>query len=152
MAYFELSKSVLKEKYNSLKDICNIIAYNHKANPDVGKVLENETNCLLVMSSLPAISDIKDKSRIIYIIQGENQKEIETLYEQNITSFIVDNEPDLNKVLSLNKPIKLYLRMKFKEHTVYTGKYFVYGLDWQKTNDLIPSLAKNKNIIQWDYN
>jgi ornithine decarboxylase len=146
MAYFELSKKALKEYYKKLEPISDIIAYNLKSNEAVGKVLESETNCLFTISSINSLGAIKDKKRIIYILQGEEKKEIEKIYKSGINSFIVDNKNDLEKVLDLNKKITLFLRIKFKEHTVYTGKYFVYGFSWQDTNKLIKELSKNKKI------
>ncbi|MDD4983814.1 MAG: decarboxylase [Candidatus ainarchaeum sp.] len=146
MAYFELSKKVLKEYYKKLEPIADIIAYNLKSNEVVGKVLEAETGCQFTISSINSINTIKDKKRIIYILQGEEKKEVEKIFNSGIHSFIVDNPNDLKNVVTLNKKVTLFLRMKFKEHTVYTGKYFVYGFSWQDTNKLIKELSKNKNI------
>jgi ornithine decarboxylase len=146
MAYFELSKKVLFEKYNELKKLVDVVAYNHKVNPEVGKVLDKETDIIFVLSSLNAVEEIKNKQRIVYIIQGETREELTELYEKGINSFIVDNNSDLERLLELKKGINLYLRMKFKEHTMYTGKYFVYGFSWQRINELIQELKENKLI------
>jgi len=146
MAYFELSKKVLREQYKNIEQIVDIMCYNYKVNPVAGKVLENETNCDFVVSSINAISEIKDKKRIVYILQGETKEELEFLFKEGIKSYIVDNESDLKRLLAFDKKIKLFLRMKFKEHSVYTGKYFVYGFSWQKANELIKELSQNKNV------
>ena len=42
--------------------------------------------------------------------------------------------------------INLSLRMKFQEHRIGTGKYFVYGMSSNKINELIDKIKNNKLI------
>ncbi len=146
MAVFILNPKKVLEQYNLLKNYADIVGYNYKTNKEVGKIIEKETNAPLVLSSLSNADEISNKKRITYIVQGESMKELENIYDIGIDKFIVDNENDMNHVLSLDNKINLLLRMKVREHTIYTGKYFVYGIRWDRINELIPELRKNENI------
>ncbi len=146
MAVFILSKKKVLEQYESLKKYADVVGYNYKTNPDVGKILEKETSAPLAVSSLKNAEEISVKDRITYIVQGEDKKTLQGLIESGIKTFIVDNENDLEKLLSLERKINLLLRMKVREHTIYTGKYFVYGIKWDRINELIPKLRKNENV------
>jgi len=70
--------------------------------------------------------------------------------KKGIENFVVDNEIDLKRILNLigkeKKKINLSLRMKFLEHRVGTGKYFVYGMPSVKVNELILKL-RNNNLL-----
>ena len=64
-----------------------------------------------------------------------------------VKSFVVDNENDLQVLLdNLDQNINLLLRMRLKEHTVHTGKHFVFGFSSSKINKLIPELKENSKI------
>jgi ornithine decarboxylase len=82
-------------------------------------------------------------------MQGESEEETkEILKKTNL--FVVDNENDLNTLLKVIKEEKrkivLFLRMKIREHTVNTGKYFVYGFSKEKIKELLKKLKKEKLI------
>jgi len=146
MAVFILNPKKILEQYEILKNYADVVGYNFKTNKEVGKFIENKTNAPLVMNSLKNIETIKDKKRIIFLSQGEDTKTLRKLLDTGINNFIVDNENDLNRILSLDAKINLSLRMKVREHTIYTGKYFVYGIAWQRVNKLVEELRKNENI------
>ena len=146
MAYFLLKKSKVLDQYNELRKHADIVGYNFKTNPTVGKIIESETNAPIVISSEKSEEMISEKNRIIYILQGESANEVKKLYDKGVQKFIVDNENDLRKVIDIGNDVDILLRMKVKEHTVYTGKYFVYGIQWNRINELIPSLRKNENV------
>ncbi len=146
MAYFLLKKSKVLDQYNELRKHAGIVGYNFKTNPIVGKIIESETKAPIVVSSAISEEKISEKDRIIYILQGESKSELKKLYDNGVDKFIVDNENDLKKVIDIDNDVNLFLRMKMKEHTVYTGKYFVYGIRWGRINNLIPMLRKNENI------
>lgn len=147
---FILSKNKLLEQYRKLEKCSDEIVYSYKTNPIVGKVLEKLTNCKFAICSFHSINDIKNKLRIVYFIQGDGKKELVEVLESGVRSFVADNENDLAKLISvLNKEkvkVELFLRTKVREHTIYTGKYFVYGISWSRANELIPKLTKNKLI------
>ncbi|HPC10225.1 MAG TPA: decarboxylase, partial [archaeon] len=52
----------------------------------------------------------------------------------------------LKYISETNKKINLFLRMRLKEYTVNTGRYFVYGMYSSQINELIPKLKQNQNI------
>ncbi len=149
MAKFLLSKKVVINQYNEIKRLVDVVSYSYKTNPEVGDVLQKE-DCFFSINSFNSIKRIKRKERIFYFLQGESENEIETLFNQKISHFVVDNEVDLTRLLNvLNKQdskITLFLRIKLKEHTIYTGKFFVYGFDWKKANEIIKDLNKNDKI------
>lgn len=146
MARFILSRKKVLEQYRILSEVADIVGYNFKANKEVGKIIERETTAPIVASSFSSIKEIEEKARIIYILQGNNIEDMKNILKSGVKSFIVDNESDLKRLLSLEEEINLFLRMKVREHTIYTGKYFVYGFHWKRVQDLIPELRKNKNI------
>ena len=92
------------------------------------------------------IEKIKDKSKINFFLQAESQKEIQALQEEGIKNFVVDNEIDLENLLKTNQKINLSLRMKFQEHRIGSGKYFVYGMPSKKVNEIISQIKDNPNI------
>lgn len=148
-ARFILSKSKVFDKYNELKEMADVISYSYKTNPYVGKVLE-DTDCLFSVHTLQDLTSLNDMSRIWFFSQAWNVKEIDALVKKGIDKFVVDNEMDLkillDYILKKNKKIQLLLRMKLKEHTLQTGKHFVYGMGSEKINKLIPEMKINKNI------
>lgn len=146
MARFILSRKKVLEQYRILSEIADIVGYNFKANKEVGKIIEKETKAPIVLSSLSSIDELEDKSRAIYIIQGNSLNEIKGMIKNGIRCFIVDNESDLKRLLSLEEEINLFVRMKVREHTIYTGKYFVYGFHWKKVQEIIPRLRKDNKI------
>ncbi len=167
MAYFLLSKQKVLEQWNKLKDISDLISYSYKTNPVVGDVInELIPDALFSIHSFANIKMLPHE--IIFFLQGHDENEIKFLLNKGITKFVVDNENDLLRLLhAIEKSkisIELFLRLKFKEHTIYTGKHFVYGFKWQdgfewidrlKNNDLIKSFGihfhrKTQNVGEWD--
>ncbi|MBR9680044.1 MAG: decarboxylase [Candidatus Altiarchaeota archaeon] len=158
MARFILDKSKAIEQYSSLKHLGEVM-YNLKTNPAVGKVLQKGTDARFVVSSAGGLKHVKP-ARVCYLIQGEPMMELKNMVESGISSFIVDNENDLAKLTTITDDIELFLRVRVKEHTVYTGKYFVYGIDWRRAREIIPDIKvrslgvhfhrKTQNIGEWD--
>jgi len=149
-ARFILSKSRLLEQYNKMEKISDHVSYSFKTNKEVGKILEKETSCMFSVHSLASVDELKDNSKIWYFAQAWTKEDIRTLFEKKVCNFVVDNENDLNMLLNIieDKKIKinLLLRMRLKEHTVHTGKHFVYGMYSSKINELLPLLRQNKHI------
>ncbi|MFC1697961.1 decarboxylase [Nanoarchaeota archaeon] len=133
MAKFILSKNKVLEQYNILKNIVDSISYSIKTNINVGKILENETDCMFSIHSLNELKYVNNKSRLMLLCQAITKKQLYDLYELNIKTFVVDNETDLNTILNwLNdsdKKINLLLRWKIKENTIHTGKHFMFGME-----------------------
>jgi len=152
-AKFILSKKVLREQIKKLEEIGLKISYSYKTNRIVGKVLQEMKEGENIYFSIHAkeeIDEIKNKSKIWFFNQAESEKEIKELLKKNIRNFVVDNEVDFERLMKVIEEIKikinLSLRMKFQEHRVGTGKYFVYGMPSQKVNELILKIKNNKFI------
>lgn len=147
---FVLSKSVAIEQYKTIKDIADIISYSFKTNNDVGKILEEYTDSMFSVHMIDSLALIKDKSRIWFLAQAWSDEELDILTRQGVHSFVVDNKGDLTVLLNyLDKKkikINLMLRMKLKENTIHTGKYFVFGMYSREINRLVPELRTNDNI------
>jgi ornithine decarboxylase len=152
-AYFTLSKSKLLKQLKILTDLNLKISYSYKTNREIGNILQvisPETS--FSIHAYDEISMIQNKSKISFFIQAENLEELKRIIQTGITAFVIDNEIDLEKILEASEQtktkIKISLRMKFQEHRIGTGKYFVYGMPSSKVNELILKLKDNANINQ----
>jgi ornithine decarboxylase len=150
-AKFILSKKVLSEQVKKLEDLGLKISYSYKTNRIVGKVLqEMKSRVDFSIHAKEEIEEIKNKKKIWFFTQAESEKELEEIFEKGIKNFVVDNEVDLERILKViekNKiKINLSLRMKFQEHRIGTGKYFVYGMPSNKINEIISQIKDNKFI------
>lgn len=150
-AKFILSKKVLREQVERLKNLGLKISYSYKTNRVVGEILQRMKETEHLFFSIHAkeeINEIKDKEKIWFFTQAESEKELKNILEKNVENFVVDNEVDLERILNViekeKKKINLSLRMKFLEHRIGTGKYFVYGMPSVKVNELILRLKDNK--------
>ncbi len=149
-ARFVFSKSKMHEQYKTLREMCDGVSYSVKTNPFLTQFLENETDSQFSLHFRNSISHVKDKSRILFFGQGWNAKEIEELVEDGISSFVADNEKDLDVLIDYinekKRSINLLLRMRLKEKTVHTERHFVFGMYAKQVNRLIPILRQNANI------
>lgn len=147
---FIVSKSKLLEQYNILKKMGLDISYSLKTFPEIAWFLEDNTDCFFTIHMMESLHFIKDMKRVWFVSQAWNHELIDNLIKKNIENFIVDNETDLKTLLDYLKnskrKINLLLRMRMKEHTIHTGKYFVFGMYSKQINEWIPELRKNKNI------
>jgi ornithine decarboxylase len=149
-AKFILSKGKLLNQVDSLKDLGLKISYSYKTNREVGNVLQDISDVDFSIHAKEEIEMVKDKSKIWFFLQAESFEELGVLLEKGIKNFVVDNEIDLENILKVveNKKSKivLSLRMKFQEHRIGTGKYFVYGMPSSRVNEIIFSLKDNEFI------
>lgn len=147
---FVVSKSKVLEQYRKLKSLGLDISYSVKTFPEISPILEENTDSFFSIHMPQSLRFIKDKSRVWFLAQAWDHKLIENLLIQGIRNFVVDNETDLQTLLDYigreKTKVNLLLRMKLKEHTIYTGKYFVFGMYSSQINRLIPELRKNKFI------
>lgn len=146
---FILSKKVVFEQLKKLKPICDEISYSLKTNHSVGKLLE-EVDCSFSIHSMEDTNLVAEKNRIWFFAQAWSSDNIDSLVKKDIKQFVVDNEKDLitlTDFLEKNEvKVNLLLRMRLKEHTVHTGKHFVFGMFSTQINSLIPKLHNNPNI------
>jgi len=150
-AHFTLSKSKLLEQVKTLENLKLKISYSYKTNGEVGKLLQEIAPQInFSIHAKEEVKDIKDKSKISFFTQAESIDELKELLETGIKNFVIDNEIDLQRILETIKltktKINLSLRMKFQEHRVGTGKYFVYGLPSNKVNEIIKQIKDNSLI------
>lgn len=148
---FILSRKKVFEQYKKVKELSDIVSYSSKTNPQVTKILENSTNSLFSIHSIYELQNVKDNKRIIYLAQGWNEKEISFLINKGIFRFVIDNSVDLQilkKFILKNPSLKLdlFLRLKLKENTLKTERYFVFGFSSEFINKEIIELKKNPGI------
>jgi ornithine decarboxylase len=149
---FILSKGNVLEQYNKVKQISDVVSYSSKTNQDVTKILEQSTDCMFSVHLKNELKHIKDKSRVILLAQAWDQEQIQEFVDLKITNFVLDNEYDLNELLKYLKisdiKINLGLRIKLKENTIRTEKYFVFGINSDTANKLLKDLRNHKNIVK----
>jgi ornithine decarboxylase len=149
MPKFILSKKILKEQVKLLTDLGLKVSYSYKTNKEIGNVLQKL--CSEVDFSIHAkeeIEMIKNKSKISFFTQAESVGELKGILQTGIRGFVIDNEIDLKRILEASEGIRinLSLRMKFQEHRIGTGKYFVYGMPSIKINKLISEIKNHPSI------
>jgi len=150
-AKFVLSKKIVKKQVDRLFDLGLQVSYSYKTNRDVGNILQDL--CPEVDFSIHAkeeISMIKNKSKIWFFTQAESEEELTDILKKGIKNFVIDNEVDLERILHVSKEFKinLSLRMKFQEHRVGSGKYFVYGMSSKKISKIVEKISEKKNIVK----
>ena len=147
---FILSKKKLLEQVEILKNLGLKISYSYKTNKEVGNLLQEVSDVDFSIHSKKEIEMVEDKSRIWFFTQAESENELKIILAKGIRNFVVDNEIDLEKILNVIKKLKvrinLSLRMKFQEHRIGTGKYFVYGMNSKKVNEIISEIKDNEFI------
>jgi len=165
---FEISKKVVLEKFDEVKEVSDIVSYSSKTNPIVTGILEEERDCLFSVHSVNELKNVKDKSKILFLAQGWNKEELKFLIEEGVRKFVVDNIQDLEMLRKFmvdgEVKINLFLRLKLKENTLRTEKYFVFGFGSDFINENILNLKnldfiekigihfhrKTQNIAEWD--
>lgn len=149
---FILSKSKLLDQVKRLKDLGFKISYSYKTNNVVGDILQDlDKEIYFSIHSKNESDKINNKSKIWFFCQAESIEEFEKILEKGIKNFVIDNEVDLERLLNIvakeNVKINLSLRMKFREHRIGSGKYFVYGMPVKKVSELILRKLKNNKFI-----
>lgn len=173
LTYFKLSKKVALDHYAMVESLVDITSYSSKTNSLITPILEEHTSAVFSIHFLAELQHVKDMSRVFYLAQAWSEKEILFLFEKGVRSFCVDNKPDLDIFLStLEKNpsihVSLFLRLRLKENTVRTEKYFVFGFKSKELNQVIaqihdsklrsqiPTLGvhmhrKTQNMAEWNY-
>jgi len=146
-AKFILSKSKVLEQYNKLKNLGLKISYSYKTNKEVGEILQESTDSYFSIHNVEEINKIKNKEKIWFFTQAQNNQELKQILNKKVKNFVIDNENDLNQILETIEQekvkINIHLRMKFQEHRIGTGKYFTYGMPSNKVNEFITQLNRN---------
>lgn len=149
-ARFIISKKKTIEQYNKLREISDFVSYSVKTNFEIAKILIDNTDSMFSIHFWNLLSLIPDKSRVWFFAQGWDENFIQQVINEGVKSFIIDNEEDLETLLQylhhMPCSINLLLRMKLKEHSIHTGKHYVFGMYSDEINKWIPKLRKNNNI------
>ncbi|MFH1327171.1 MAG: decarboxylase [archaeon] len=167
-AKFVLSKEIVLEQVKKLEEFGLKISYSYKTNKEVGNILQELSGCSFSIHAEEEIDLIKDKQKIWFFTQAETNQELINILDKGVRNFVVDNEVDLGILLeAVDKRkinVNLSLRMKFQEHRIGTGKYFVYGISCKRINELIKFLGtkafvenlgihihrKSQNTSEWN--
>ncbi len=149
-ARFILSKRKVLEQYNKLKELGVMISYSYKTNRKVGNILQELTDCYFSIHNFEEIKMIKDKNKIWFFTQAESENELKKILKNGVRNFVIDNKIDLDRLLNTIKntktKINLFLRMKFREHRIGTGRYLVYGMSANLINKIISEIKDNEFI------
>ncbi len=148
--YFTLSEHVLIDQFNKVAQIADIAGFSSKTNPKATPIIEKNTEGFISVHMFNELKHIQDMSRVLFLAQGWTQRSIEQLYGMGIRSFAIDNEYDLNTLQDTLKgkdwKITLLLRLKLKEHSIRTERYFVFGMSSDVINASIAKLKENPRI------
>ena len=148
MAKFILSKSKIFEQYELVKSFSDIVSYSSKTNPDITPILEEGSDCLFSIHLVNELRNVKDLSRALFLAQGWTKELISDLVSKGVKWFVVDNEVDLDMLLNSGvdlSSLNLMLRLKLKENTIKTEKYYVFGM----TSDIV---SKRVDELQGKFN
>ncbi len=149
-ARFVLSRKKLLGQYAVVSALADEVSYSAKTNYEVSRELETLTGCFFSLHSTESLDAVNDKKRVWFLAQAWDAAEIGSLVSAGVENFVVDNEADLGMLLDFlncsSHKINLLLRIRLKEHTIRTGRYFVFGMGAAQANSLLPQLRKNKNI------
>lgn len=168
MAHFVLKKSEVLKKFEELQPISDVISYSSKTNPLVSKLLEEETTCMFSIHLENELININNYSRVMFLLQATNVDQLRRLTKKGVRTFVADNLVDLRTLISFlesyDEQITLLLRMKMKENTIRTEKYYVFGMGYEttvsqlkklRTHNKIKELGihfhrKTQNMSEWD--
>ena len=151
-ARFVLSKSGVLERYKTLSELCPNISYSIKTNPEVGRILDYETDCFFSIHTPEGLGWVRDLKRVWFLAEGLEESFFRRLLIYGIDNFVIDNRADLENLLRVlgegRWKINLLLRMRFQETTVYKGRYFLFGMTSRTINKLVPELRENEHIMK----
>ena len=147
---FVLSRKKVVSQHDIVKGLADTVSYSSKTNQDVTKVLEKETDCMFCVHSYNELEHVKDMGRVWFIAQAWDSGEIENLVGMGVKSFVVDNEYDLDVLIDYllknDVKINLLLRIKLREMSIRTEKYYVFGMGSDVINRRIREINGNKDL------
>jgi len=147
---FILYKDKVLKKYSELKDLSLKVSYSLKTNLEVGKILEDESDSMFSVHSLRELERVEDKMRVWYFLLGISEKDLEEIWNKGVRNFVVDLVADLNLlekfIENKKEKIKLLLRINLRENTIFSGRYYVFGMKSEIVNEKISSLRENEFI------
>ncbi len=147
---FIISKKKVLDNYKKLYLLTDEISYSSKTNQVITKILEKETDCFFSVHLVNELKHLEDFSRVIFLAQGWSKTDMDFLISKHINKFIVDNEQDLKLFIDFIenhqnvKDIELFLRLKLKENSIKTERYFVYGMTTRTIETWIKKIRESK--------
>ena len=140
------------EQYAKVDEFADMVSYSSKTNQDVTKILEDATDCMFSVHLENELAHVSDLSRVLFLAQGWTEQQIRYLIDEGIRWFVVDNEVDLDTLLQTleqgSEQINLLLRLRLKEHSIRTEKYYVFGMTAEQIRTRILALRSHTNISQ----
>lgn len=147
---FVLHKDKVLKKYSELKELDLKVSYSLKTNSDVGKILEKESDCMFSVHSQKELDRIENRERVWYFLLGNLEEELEEIWNLGVRNFVVDLVEDLDLLRKFienkKEKINLLLRINLKENTVFSGRYYVFGMKSEIANEKISFLRENEFI------
>ena len=164
MPHFTLSKDIVLEKYSDVKKLADIVSFSSKTNPLVTPILEQHTDSMFSIHIKNELQNVQDMSRVLFFAQGWTEEQVNELLDKGITQFVVDNESDLDMLLTtVDREITLFFRVKLKEYTLKTERYYVFGMSSEVVSKRILELnnkfvkhigihfhRKTQNMSEWN--
>ncbi|MCK5322206.1 MAG: decarboxylase, partial [Candidatus Aenigmarchaeota archaeon] len=161
-----LSKGIVLEQYSVVEGLADMVSYSSKTNQEVTGVLEGNTDCMFSVHFANELVYVKDMSRVWFLAQAWDKDHVLGLLGRGVRSFVVDNESDLDVFLECMKDsdisVNLLLRVRLREMSVKSEKYFVFGMGSDVVNKRIRSLRsgfrgklgvhfhrKTQNMSEW---
>lgn len=149
--YFTLSKSIVLSQFDKVASLSDSVSYSSKTNQIITPILEKERDCLFSVHLEDELVHINNLSRVLFLAQGLSNEQLSNLTRKGIYRFVLDNLEDLDILLSFLKKnpsskIELMLRVKVKENTVKTERYFVFGIPSNIVGKKILELKNHKQI------
>ena len=145
-----LYKDKVLKKYSELKDLSLKVSYSLKTNLEVGKILEDESDSMFSVHSLRELERVGDKMRVWYFLLGISEKDLQEIWNKGVRNFVVDLVADLNLlekfIENKKEKINLLLRINLRENTIFSGRYYVFGMKSEIVNEKISSFRENKSI------
>ncbi|MAF34489.1 decarboxylase [Candidatus Woesearchaeota archaeon] len=135
-----------------MKPYADVIAYSSKTNPAITPTLEKHSDAMFSIHFKAELRHVQDKSRVLYFAQAWAEEDIASLISQGVRWFTVDNEEDLKALLhyleSQDQKINLLLRMRLKERTLKTERYYVFGMPAERVAELVHELRDHPKIAK----
>ncbi len=152
MARFIIYPKKALEQIQRLEELGLTVSYSVKTNPELVDFLEGKSECEFSAHSLKEAAVVKDKKRVWFFSQAINKDVLEKVNKLGINKIVVDNEKDLEIVLGYVKKKKwemeLLLRMKLRENTIFTGRFFVFGMDTKQVNKIIERISSDEELSE----
>jgi len=160
MAEFILDKKIALKQYDIVRKLGKV-SYSVKTNPECTPILEQNTDAWFSIHTIEEMVHVKDLSRVLFLAFGWDEEELKALLAKGVDKIVVENQKDLDVFLKVAKNGTIFLRMKLRENSIHTGKYYVFGFGSSEVNEAIKSIPsqfvvgvhvhrKTQNLNEWE--